>query len=83
MTERERATHAYAGYCHRCGTLNAASVIYVGGERDNAKFVAAIIRRGDRVETVTIEQVRATLNFCACKRAKKSKQRDLFAEVSP
>lgn len=65
-----RATHAYAGYCPGCGALTAAHVDYPDdpqAAREVAAFVAKLIRSGRRVERVTIEEVRRTLAFCACK----------------
>lgn len=64
---REKATHTYVGYCPECGNCNAASVDVPGDPeyaRNNAKFVSGLLRRGYRVERVTIEEVRNTLAFC-------------------
>lgn len=51
------ATHAYVGVAP-CGCRGAAHVIAKGDERDTARFVADLIRRGWEVEKVPLPGVR-------------------------
>ena len=59
MSERE----AIAGYCPECGFLVAASIVDEGVRaqrmRDQAKFVAELEKRGDVIQRVPVETVRA------------------------
>ena len=63
---------AYVGFAPCCGTPVAASMILPNSRQDNARFVAALIRKGYSVEQKPIEWVRAA-NFkqCRCKEANK------------
>jgi len=72
---RQEATHAYAGYCPICGACNAASVDVPNDPeyaKNNAKFVSGLLRRGYRVERITIEEVRNILAFCDHRKKKKA-----------
>lgn len=55
-------TYSYAAYCRGCGNMIAACV----DDKHAAKDVARWIKRGDRVERVTADEVRSNLNVCAC-----------------
>lgn len=68
MTNYERclaATHAYVGR-KDCGCTVAAVVDC--GTKETAKDVADFIRSGLKVERVLIDDVRATLRACKCKK---------------
>ncbi len=75
MTAKRDYTHAYAGYCPTCDQPRAVTVDM--GDKGTAKFVADIIKRGLRVERITIEAVRSG-SFCLCNRKpKRGKQLEL------
>lgn len=75
MRELEQATHAYVGYCAGCGSMTSVAVDAPSFRKENARFLAQIVKDGDRVGRVTIEESRAQLKACVCATA----QGDLLA----
>ena len=73
-------TMAYVGHCQTCGAWCAASVDKPEYVRDNAKFVAQMIRDGLWVDRVPVVAVRAG-QWCECPRPKR-KRRAMDEQVS-
>lgn len=78
------ATHAHVGICSSCGKMFAASVDLPEYRKQNAKFVADIVRRGHRLGHVLITEVRSA-TWCDCHKSeqKAPAQADAFASVAP
>jgi hypothetical protein len=58
---------AYAGHCPTCDALCAAAVDEPRRARENAKFVAQMIRDGLRIERIDCAAVRGG-KWCKCPR---------------
>ena len=74
MSTTPSETMAYVGHCQKCDALLAAAVDEPKYARDNAKFVAQMIRDGLRVDRVSVAAVRAGA-WCKCPRAKTTRRR--------
>lgn len=71
-TEEERAkTKAFVGYCAACKLMVAASVDTPKDKRENAKFVADLVRRGFTLGQITCADVRAA-KWCGCTKASRA-----------
>lgn len=57
--------HCYVGF-KSCGHMVTASVDDPKYAKDTAEVVAKWIKRGLRVERVSVERARAELHFCKC-----------------
>jgi hypothetical protein len=58
-------TYAYVGF-KACGCCTAAAVDSPPFAKDNAKFVARLIRDGMRVERLPLEDARKVFKTCDC-----------------
>lgn len=64
-TAERAATMAFVGICNLCKHLVAASVDTPKDKKDNAKFVADLVRRGFTLGHITCADVRAG-TWCDC-----------------
>ena len=62
-------TPAYVAFCRKCDSLVACTVDDGTDPKGVARFLAPIIRRGDRVERKTVGYVRTYAGeWCKCSR---------------
>ena len=71
---------AYIGICQKCGAAYFAAVIDPRWTKDTAKQVAQVIRRGDAIERISVENARVRLQRCMC-HEKPPPPEPLFAEA--
>jgi hypothetical protein len=64
-------TPAYVAFCPTCNNMTACTVDDGTDPKGVSKFLAPIIRRGDRIERKTVGYVRAGPEWCKCERKKK------------
>lgn len=76
-------TPAYVAFCPTCSGMTACTVDDGTDPKEVAKFLAPIIRRGDRIERKTVGFVRSGAGgWCECKRKRGKGQHAEQVEAS-
>lgn len=76
------STPAYVAFCQACNGMTACTVDDGEDPKGVARFLGPIVRRGNRVERLTVNYVHTySGEWCSCKRRKAKAEQQLEAAL--